>query len=116
MSYNDINSIRKKDLVEKIEKMKSNIIFDTHVKDLCNQIEKLTESLNHVTAVNERITSMLVIVNNVTVNLENRIIHLEKLQAKAEQYNRKNNTEISRIKYLMRILKRMLSRFVKILT
>ena len=107
MSYNDINSIRKKDLVEKIEKMKSNI---------CNQIEKLTESLNHVTAVNERITSMLVIVNNVTVNLENRIIHLEKLQAKAEQYNRKNNTEISRIKYLMRILKRMLSRFVKILT
>ena len=71
MSYNDINSIRKKDLVEKIEKMKGYNIFDGHVNDLCNQIEMLTESLNQVTAASESITSMLVIVNNVTVNLEN---------------------------------------------
>ena len=51
MSYDDINSMRKQDLVEQIEKTKGKIIFDSHVKDLCNQIEKLTESLNQVTIV-----------------------------------------------------------------
>ena len=97
MSYNDINSMRKKDLVEQIEKMKGKVIFDSHVKDLCNQIKKLTESLNQVTEANEKITSELVIVKNVNVNLENRFVNLEKLQAKAEQYNRRNNLEISGI-------------------
>ena len=87
MSYDDINSMRKKDLVEQIAKMKGKVIFDSYVKDLCNQIEKLTESLNQVTAANEKITSELVIVKNVNVNLENQIVNLEKLRAKAEQYN-----------------------------
>ena len=45
MSYDNINSMRKKNLVEQIEKMKGQVIFDSHVKDLCNQIEKLTLSL-----------------------------------------------------------------------
>ena len=87
MSYDDINSMRKKDLVEQIAKMKGKVIFDSYVKDLCNQIEKLTESLNQVTAANEKITSELVIVRNVNVNLENQIVNLEKLKAKAEQCN-----------------------------
>ena len=77
--YDDINSMRKKDIVEKIEKMKGKVIFESHVKDLCDQIEKLTESLNQVTAANEKISSELVIVKNVNVNLENRILNLEKL-------------------------------------
>ena len=34
MSYDDINSMRKKDLVEQIEKMKGKVIFDTDVKDI----------------------------------------------------------------------------------
>ena len=97
MSYDDINSMRKKDLVEQIAKMKGKVIFDSYVKDLCNQIEKLTESLNQVTAANEKITSELVIVKNVNVNLENQIVNLEKLKAKAEQYNWRNNVEISEI-------------------
>ena len=97
MSYDDINRMRKKNLVEQIEKMKSKVIFDSYVKDLCNQIEKLTESLNQVTAANEKITSELLIVKNVNVNLENRIANLEKLQAKIEQCNRRGNVEISGI-------------------
>ena len=97
MSYNDINSMRKKDLVEQIGKMKSKVIFDSHVKDLFKKIEKVAESLNEVRAANEKITSELEIVKNVNVNLENRIVNLEKLQAKVEQYNRKNNVEISGI-------------------
>ena len=67
--------------MEQIEKMKGKVIFDSHVKDLRNQIEKLTESLNQIRAANEKITSELVIVKNVFVNLENRIVNLEKLQA-----------------------------------
>ena len=97
MSYDDINSMRKKGLVEQNEKMKGKVIFHSHVKDLCNQIEKLTESLNQVTAASERIHRELVIVKNVNVNLENRSVNLEKLQAKAEQYNRRDNVEISGI-------------------
>ena len=77
--YDDINSMRKNDLVEKIEKMKGKVIFEIHVKDICDHIEKLTESLNQVTAANEKISSELVIVKNVNVNLENRILNLEKL-------------------------------------
>ena len=63
----------------------------------CNQIEKLTESLNQVTTANGKITSELVIIRNVNINLENRIINLEKLEAKAEQYNGRNNIEMSGI-------------------
>ena len=52
--------------------MKGKVIFDSHAKDLCNQIENLTESLNQVMAANEEITSELVIVKNANVNLEKR--------------------------------------------
>ena len=57
MSYDDINSMRKIDLAEQIEKMNGKVIFDSHVKDLCNQIEKLTESLDQVMAANEKTIS-----------------------------------------------------------
>ena len=50
--------------------MKGKVIFDSHFKDLCNQMEKLTESLNQVMAANEKIIGELVIVKNVKVNLE----------------------------------------------
>ena len=77
--------------------MKVKVTFDSYVKDLCNQIEKLTKSLNQVTVANEKITSKFVIDKNFNVNLENQIVNLEELQAKTEQYNRRNDIEISRI-------------------
>ena len=40
-----------------------------HIEDLCNEIEKLTKTLNEVMAANEKITSKLVIVKNVNINL-----------------------------------------------
>ena len=69
MSYDDINGMRKKYIVEQIQQM----------------------------VANEKITSELVIVENVNVNLESRIVNFEKLQTKAEQCNRRNNVEISGI-------------------
>ena len=49
-------------------------------------------------AAKEKINSVLVIVKNVNVNLDRQIVNLEKLQAEAEQYNRRNNNEISKKK------------------
>ena len=97
MSYDDISNMRKKDLVEQIEKTKGKVIFGSHVKDLCHQIEKVTENLSQVMAPNEKITSGLAIVKKVNVNIENRPVNLEKLQAKVDQNNRRNNVELSRI-------------------
>ena len=118
MSYDDINSMRKKNLVEQIEKMKGQVIFDSHVKDLCNQIEKLTESLNQVTAANEKNTSELVIVKNVNVNLENRTLILKSYKPKLSSIIEGTTLKYQeyRTKYMIRFLKTMLSRFVKILT
>ena len=48
-------------------------------------------------ATNEKIISELLIVKNVNSNLEKCITTLEELQAKAVQYSRRNNVEISRI-------------------
>ena len=67
----------------------------------------------------KKFTSELVIVENVNVNLENRVVNVEKLQqAKADQYKRRSNDEISGI--LNEIsdvdLENNVSNFVKILT
>ena len=44
---------------------------------------------------NEKIRSELAVVKNPNTKLEERIISLEKAQAKSEQYSRRNNTELS---------------------
>ena len=97
LSYDDINAMKKRDVVDQIDKMKGKVVVGSHVKDLCHQIEKLTEKLNDVVATNEKITNELLIVKNVNSNLEKRIATLEKLQAKTEQYSRRGNAEISGI-------------------
>ena len=68
-----------------------------HIKDLCNEIEKLTKTLNEVMAANEKITSKLVIVRNVNINLQNQLVNLKELLVKDENYHRRNNVEISGI-------------------
>ena len=50
--YDDVNSIKKGDLVDQIEKLKGKVVVGSHVKDLCHQIEKLVEKLNDVVANN----------------------------------------------------------------
>ena len=62
LSCDDINAMKKRDLVDQIEKMKGKVVFGSHVKDLCHQTEKLAERLNNVVANNEKITSEQLIV------------------------------------------------------
>ena len=59
LSYDDMNAMKKRDVVDQIEKMKGKVVVGSHVKDLCHQIEKLTEKLNDVVATNEKITNEL---------------------------------------------------------
>ena len=42
----------KNNLVERPRKRKGKVIFNSHVKNLSNQIEKLTEGINQATAAN----------------------------------------------------------------
>ena len=50
--YDDINAMKKRDLVGQIEKIKSKVAVASHVKDLCHQIEKRTKRLNDAVATN----------------------------------------------------------------
>lgn len=73
----------KKDLVEQIEKRNGKAVVDNHARNLCHQVEKQTETLGQVISAREKIGSELIIVKNVSTNLENHIVALEKLQTKA---------------------------------
>ena len=64
---------------------------------LCEKIERLTETINQIVAENKKLQSDIAIVKNVNRKLEDKIVYLEKTQAKGEQYSPRNNAEISGI-------------------
>ena len=97
LSYDAINGMKKKDLVDHIENLKGNVVVGNDIQGLFNQISKLSENVDRLVTANEKLNSELLIVRNVNQNLQNRIINLEKQQSKSEQYNRRNNVEISGI-------------------
>ena len=61
-----------------------------------NSVKKLrlTESMNQIVAGNKKLQSDIAIVKNVNHKLEDKIVYLEKNQAKREQYSRRSNVEI----------------------
>ena len=67
------------------------------IPGLFDQISKLSENVDRFVTANYKLNSELLIVRNVNQNLQNRVINLEKQQSKSEQYNRRNNVEISGI-------------------
>ena len=97
LTYDAINTIKKKDLVDYVEKMKGKIVADNHIQNLCNEIANLSDQVKNLVSTNERLTSELSVVKNVNNILENRIVNLEKQLSKNEQYGRRNNVEVSGI-------------------
>ena len=97
LSYDAINGMKKKELVDHIENLKGKVVVGNDIQGLFNQISKLSENVDRLVTANEKLNSELLIVRNVNQNLQNRIINLEKQQSKSEQYNRRNNVEISGI-------------------
>ena len=92
-----LNSLKKSDLVRKILDLKGEVIVGTDLHKLSNQIHKITEAIDQISLENRKLTSELIITKNVNNRLEERIINLEKNQAKGEQYSRRNNVELSGI-------------------
>ena len=90
-----INAIKKKDLVDYIEKMKGKVVADKQIQNLCSEIVNLSENVKSLVNTNERLTSELMVVKNVNNILENRIVKLEKQLSKNEQYGCWNNVKIS---------------------
>ena len=64
---------------------------------LSDQIHKLTEATDQISLENRKLISELVITKNANSMFEERIINLEKNQAKGEQYSRRNDVEFSGI-------------------
>ena len=95
LSYDAINRMKKKDLVDHIENFKGKVVVGNDIQGLFDQISKLSENVDPLLTANEKLNSELLIVRNVNQNLQSRIVNLEKQQSKWEQYNRRNNAEIS---------------------
>ena len=96
LSYDAINGMKKKDLVDHIDNLNGKVVVGNDVQGLFNQISKLSQNVDRFVTANGKLNKLL-IVRNVNQNLQNRIINLEKQQSKLEQYNRRNNIEITGI-------------------
>ena len=92
-----IKAIKKPELVQKIIALKGKVIVDADISNLCRQISKLNDTISQLHSRNEKNRSELAVVKNVNTKLEERIISLEKNQAKSEQYSQRNNIELSGI-------------------
>ena len=77
--------------------MKRKVVVDSDISSLCNQISKLNDTISQLHSANEKIRSELAVVKNVNTKLVERIISLERNQAKYKQYSRHNNIELSGI-------------------
>ena len=97
LSESALNSLKTSDLVQKILDLKGKVIVNTDLHKLSDEIYKLTNAVDQISLENRKLTSELVITKNVNSRLEERIINLEKNQAKGEQYSRRNNVELSGI-------------------
>ena len=78
LSYDAINTIKKKDLVAYIEKMKGKVVADNQIRNLCSVIANLSDNFKSLVSTNERHASELSVVKNVNNMLKNRIVNLEK--------------------------------------
>ena len=83
LSFNEINAMKKKDFVSEIEKLKGKVIIDTNIKNLCDQVSRLSENLAKLMESNEKRSSQFIVVKKVNTLIE-KCVELEKSQAKAE--------------------------------
>ena len=97
LSFDEINAMKKKDLVSNIEKLKGKVVVDNNIKNCFDQVPRLSENLAKLMELNEKLISQFIVAKKVNTLLEKRVIELEKIQAKAEQYSRRNNVEVSGI-------------------
>ena len=99
LSFDEINAIKKKDLVSEIENLKGKVVVNNNIKNLCDEVSRLSENLVKLMESNQKFSSLFIFVKNVNTLLEKDVIELEKSQPKTKQYSRRNNVEISGISH-----------------
>ena len=99
LSFDEINAIKKKDLVSEIENLKGKVVVNNNIKNLCDEVSRLSENLVKLMESNQKFSSLFIFVKNVNTLLEKGVIELEKSQPKTKQYSRRNNVEISGISH-----------------
>ena len=92
-----MNLLKKSYLIQKILHLKGKVVIVADLHKLCEKIERLTESMNQIVAENKKLQSDIAIVKNVNQKFKDKIVYLEKNQAKGEEYSRRSNAEISGI-------------------
>ena len=97
LSKSAINAIKKPELVQKIIPLKERLSWILIYQNRCNQISKLNDTISQLHCTNEKIRSELAVLKNINTKMEERIIKLEKNQAKSEQHSWRNNIELSGI-------------------
>ena len=65
--------MKKKDLVNKIEKLKGKVVVDNDIKKLCDQVSRLSENLAKLMESNEKLCSQVTVVEKVNTLLEKRV-------------------------------------------
>ena len=78
LTYDAINTTKKKDLVDNIEKIKGKVVADNQIQNLPNKTANVSDNVKCLVSTNERLTRELSIVKNMNNVLENRIVNLEK--------------------------------------
>ena len=74
LSFDEINAMKKKDLVSEIEKLKGKVAVDNNIKNLRDQISRLSENLAKLMDSNEQLSSQFIVIQNVNSLLEKRVI------------------------------------------
>ena len=82
LSDSAINAMKKNDLAQKIINLKGKVVVDTDIHNLCNEIKKISDTIEQLSKTNDKIYSELTVVQNVDTKLEKRIIDLPLLGMK----------------------------------
>ena len=82
--------LEKADLVQQIISLRGNIIVDSNLRNLCDKISNLSETITELATAIHQINSELAIVKVINSKLEKREVDLGKTQAKSEQYSRRS--------------------------
>ena len=77
LSYDQINVMKKKDLINHIENLKGKVTVDATIKRLCDEISQLSTSVNNLMTENAKISSQMMVVSNVNTLLVTRVTELE---------------------------------------
>ena len=78
LSFDAVNTMKKKDLVSRIEKLKGKVIVDNNIKNLCDQASRLSENLLKLMELNGKLSSQFIVLKKVNTLLEKCVEDLKK--------------------------------------